>query len=50
MAEVTVERLRECLSYNRKTGILRWKVRPTDNVFAGTVAGCLNHFGYRVVS
>ena len=49
MAEIPVERLRECLSYNRRTGVLRWKVRPADNVYAGTVAGCIDHRGYRLV-
>ena len=49
MAEIEVERLRECLSYNCRTGVLRWRVRLTSNVAVGTVAGCFNTRGYRVV-
>jgi len=53
--------LRECFSYNRRTGILRWKRRPrwhfkTDSYwvrwnarYAGTRAGTLTH-GYRGVA
>lgn len=49
MAEIDVARLRERLSYDHETGVLRWKVRPTSNVAIGTVAGCLDHRGYRLV-
>jgi HNH endonuclease len=46
---VAVDRLRECFSYDAKTGILRWKIRPTTNVAIGDVAGCSDHRGYRYV-
>ena len=35
------------LSYNSKTGTLRWKNRPSNRVKIGDIAGCLNGFGYR---
>jgi hypothetical protein len=42
-------RLRECLSYDAGTGILRWKKRTATNVAVGDVAGCLDRRGYRLV-
>jgi hypothetical protein len=44
-----IERLCECFSYNARTGVLRWKIRPTSNVAIGTIAGCLDRRGYRYV-
>lgn len=52
--------LRECFSYDAETGVLRWRVRPdwhhktgqgrAWNVrVAGSVAGTLSPFGYRLV-
>jgi hypothetical protein len=49
MAEIDVERLRERLSYDYETGVLRWKVRPSSHVSIGDVAGCIGVHGYRVV-
>jgi hypothetical protein len=45
----TPERLLECFSYDAETGVLRWKIRPTNNVAIGAEAGCFDHRGYRVV-
>lgn len=44
-----LERLHECFSYNPRTGVLRWKIRPTNNVAIGSVARCINKLGYKVV-
>jgi HNH endonuclease len=41
MAEYDTDKLREKLSYNAKTGVLRWR--------GGDIAGCLNSTGYRVI-
>jgi hypothetical protein len=53
--------LRECFTYNRRTGVLRWRRRPrrhfaTTNSWAvwnrkhaRTIAGCLVPAGYRYV-
>lgn len=43
-----VRHLRECLSYDAETGVLRWKARRS-NVPAGTVAGYVDHRGYRFI-
>jgi hypothetical protein len=47
--DVPVERLRECFSYNSRTGVLRWKIKPSTHVNIGDVAGCLDSRGYRYV-
>lgn len=56
-----VEYLRECFSYNRKSGVLRWKTRPRSHFAtlrgwqiwnpknAGKIAGALHGKGYRQV-
>jgi hypothetical protein len=49
MADDSIERLRECLSYNAKTGVLCWKVRLSNKVTVGAVAGCLDWRGYRLI-
>jgi hypothetical protein len=48
VADIDIERLHQCLSYDAESGVLRWKVR-VGNVAAGSVAGCLDHRGYRLV-
>lgn len=44
--DVTVEELRAVLAYDQDTGVVRWRVRPANNVFAGDVAGCRAKDGY----
>ncbi len=39
-------RINELLRYNAKTGILVWRVSPTNRVAAGAVAGTLMTSGY----
>lgn len=36
---LTHERVREALDYNPATGIFKWKIRISYNVFAGTITG-----------
>ena len=36
---LTHEELKRILSYNKKTGIFKWKIRPTNSVQKGDVAG-----------
>lgn len=38
---VTVDELKEKLSYDPETGSIVWKVRPNKNVFVGNEAGCV---------
>lgn len=40
--ELTVERAREVLNYNPKTGELTWKKRLSNIIKVGTVAGCVH--------
>jgi hypothetical protein len=47
--DLTLKRLRECLSYDADTGVLRWKTKPSKNVAAGDIAGCRDHRGYWLV-
>jgi hypothetical protein len=43
---LTAQRLRKVLSYDRTTGIFRWKILRAGNAVAGAIAGCLTHRGY----
>jgi len=43
---VTVERIREVLSFEPLTGVFSWKVAPTRSVKVGDVAGNRNARGY----
>lgn len=36
---ISIERLKECLSYSRDTGEFLWIISPSKNVKAGSVAG-----------
>ena len=48
---ISLERLKEVLAYDRKTGIFTWKVRPAKNSRKriGDVAGNLKPSGYRYI-
>lgn len=49
---LTLDRLKEMLSYEPRTGIFTWKTRPSKNsrVMVGDQAGCLKPFGYRYIN
>lgn len=44
--ELTVDRLREMLSYDPETGVFRWKVSPRNRTLPGDIAGYINDGGY----
>lgn len=44
-----IERLRELLSYDEVTGVLRWKVYRSSNARAGDVSGSINSQGHRYI-
>lgn len=58
----SVEYLRQCLRYNRRSGDLHWKTRPREHFntdgdwsrwntqHAGTIAGNITVHGYRVIA
>lgn len=39
MSELTVDRLREVLSYDATAGVFRWRIKPNRNVVLGSIAG-----------
>lgn len=45
----SVERIRELLSYNPKTGQFRWKVELGPRAPKGSKAGRIGHMGYRYI-
>ena len=38
---VSIETVKEFLSYDPNTGVIRWKRSPSNNIYAGDVAGCV---------
>jgi hypothetical protein len=46
---LTSEHLRKMLHYEPETGVFRWKVWGGNRARAGSVAGCLNRRGYRLI-
>jgi len=47
--QLTIERLREVLRYNKRTGLFRWRVRLSINIKVGAVAGTWKEGNYRVI-
>ena len=37
------------LHYDPKTGNFRWKIRPSNNIQIGNIAGCITNKGYRQI-
>ncbi|WP_082747726.1 HNH endonuclease [Bradyrhizobium macuxiense] len=50
MTALTVERLKEILTYSPRSGLFRWKVRSAIQVKIGDVAGNVDRKGYRNIS
>lgn len=44
--ELTSDLVREMLDYDSQTGVLTWRVRPSQGVRAGSVTGSLRDDGY----
>ena len=44
--DITAEEVREFLNYDRDTGMMTWKQRPSKAVHVGDAAGVANKFGY----
>jgi HNH endonuclease/AP2 domain len=47
MPDLTIERLREVLTYAPETGLFYWRVARRNHVKVGDVAGVINRTGYR---
>lgn len=47
-AEITADKVRELLNYDRATGVFTWRVAPRGHK-AGSIAGCLDSYGYVVI-
>lgn len=46
---ISIDQLMTLLEYEADTGILRWKRETYGRSAHGSVAGCLNHKGYRII-
>ena len=46
---LSVERLREVLSYDPDTGLFRWRITKGSRAPAGSVAGCRTPNGYLII-
>lgn len=46
---LTLGRLKEVLTYNRSTGLFRWKVKTAQRTVIGDIAGCIRDDGYVVI-
>lgn len=44
-----LDELKRLLSYERATGIFRWRVKVNRNTIIGAEAGCINNWGYRQI-
>lgn len=45
MNDLSAEKLREILSYDPETGVMRWKAKTSPKMRVGDVAGCVDRFG-----
>lgn len=46
---ITAERLRQVISYNKTTGLLRWRERTSNRIRVGSEAGSKRTDGFRKV-
>ena len=49
MSELTHERLKEAMSYDRGTGLFHWLVATAHRIKVGDQAGVIGHYGYRII-
>ena len=49
MKLITQKRLKEILDYDLNTGIFVWKVSLNRKIIIGSIAGCLDRFGYILI-
>jgi hypothetical protein len=47
---LTASRLRKLLSYDRASGIMRWRVRNSNRISVGDIAGCKHVNGFRKIT
>lgn len=47
--EALYKKIKRAISYNKRTGVYRWKIRPSQAVKAGQVAGSIGVEGYRYI-
>jgi hypothetical protein len=47
---LTASKLRRLLSYNKTTGLFRWRVRTSNRIRVGSVAGCERRDGFRKIA
>jgi hypothetical protein len=47
---ITASRLRQALSYDRKTGLFRWRERTSNRIRIGDIAGCTRADGFRKIA
>lgn len=45
----SARRIRELLHYNRRTGVFTWRVRTSNRIAVGDVAGLVSDQGYRLI-
>ena len=43
---LAVERVREAFSYNKRTGVLTWRIKRRGHIKIGDAVGCLKRNGY----
>lgn len=46
--QVSHARLKEVLSYNKRTGVFKWKLRLSNRTCVGSVAGCVSKTHYNI--
>jgi hypothetical protein len=46
---ITQDELKKLLNYDTNTGIFTWKVKPSNNVKIGSVAGTSHNCGYKII-
>lgn len=44
--DLSIQRLRQVLSYDPETGIFRWRIKYAQHIVVGRVAGCTTKRGY----